>query len=88
MTTSHVSLEQKDNAAIMTEKTDDALIRDEAAHATAAEHSTSFLQAVKRHPKALLWSTVISLSIIMDGYGECPRCRPLKGCTALVFVVR
>lgn len=64
------TLPEKDgNAAIMNEKTDGAFIRDEAATATAAEHSTTFLQGVKRHPKAIVWSAVISLSIIMDGYG-------------------
>ncbi|KAJ5826247.1 hypothetical protein N7474_003385 [Penicillium riverlandense] len=36
--------------------------------ATEDEHNTTFLQAVKRYPKAAFWSAVVSLCIIMDGY--------------------
>lgn len=36
--------------------------------ATEDEHNTTFLDAVKRYPKACAWSAVVSLCIIMDGY--------------------
>ncbi|TPX10392.1 uncharacterized protein E0L32_008611 [Thyridium curvatum] len=32
------------------------------------EHHTTFLQAVKRYPKAVAWSAAVSLCIIMDGF--------------------
>ncbi|KAB5545899.1 general substrate transporter [Coniochaeta sp. 2T2.1] len=32
------------------------------------EHAQTFLQAIKRHPKAVMWSILLSTSIIMEGY--------------------
>ncbi|KAI9157979.1 Maltose permease [Paramyrothecium foliicola] len=43
-------------------------IRADASWATEDEHATNFLQAAKRYRKAVWWSAVISLCIIMDGY--------------------
>jgi SP family general alpha glucoside:H+ symporter-like MFS transporter len=42
--------------------------RENANQATEAEHSTGFVQGVRRYPKAVFWSFVVSLCIIMDGY--------------------
>lgn len=36
--------------------------------ATHEEHRMTLLQAIKMYPKACLWSMVISITIIMDGY--------------------
>ena len=43
-------------------------LQHDATLATEDEHQTTFIQAVRRYPKALAWSAVISLCIIMDGY--------------------
>ncbi|KAL6863258.1 hypothetical protein ACO1O0_003503 [Amphichorda felina] len=43
-------------------------LREDANLATKDEHSTTFLQSVRRYPKAVAWSAVVTLSIIMDGY--------------------
>lgn len=32
------------------------------------EHSLSFLQAIRKYPKAVFWSVLLSTSIIMEGY--------------------
>lgn len=36
--------------------------------ATDEEHGMTLMQAIKKYPKACLWSMVISVTIIMDGY--------------------
>ncbi|EPS28625.1 hypothetical protein PDE_03571 [Penicillium oxalicum 114-2] len=36
--------------------------------ATEAEHQMTVMQALKKHYKAVLWSMVISLTVVMDGY--------------------
>jgi SP family general alpha glucoside:H+ symporter-like MFS transporter len=43
-------------------------LREDANVATQDEHSTTFLEAVRRYPKAVAWSGIVSLCIIMDGY--------------------
>lgn len=45
----------------------------EAKIAAEAEHQTTLWQALKNNKKAALWSAVISLTIIMEGYdiGPC-----------------
>ncbi|KAJ5625112.1 hypothetical protein N7510_001421 [Penicillium lagena] len=43
-------------------------LKEYATLATEDEHNTTFLQAVRRYPKAAFWSAVVSLCIIMDGY--------------------
>lgn len=43
-------------------------LKEDATLATQDEHSTTFVQGVKRFPKAVFWSMVVSLCIIMDGY--------------------
>lgn len=39
-----------------------------ARQAAEAEHSLSFLQAIRKHPTAVIWSVLLSTSIIMEGY--------------------
>ena len=46
---------------------DRANLAEDALLATEDEHNTTFLQALKRYPKACAWSGVVSLCIIMDG---------------------
>jgi SP family general alpha glucoside:H+ symporter-like MFS transporter len=43
-------------------------LKEDANLATEDEHNTTFIQAVRRYPKAAFWSAVVSLCIIMDGY--------------------
>ncbi|KAK7422569.1 hypothetical protein QQX98_001592 [Neonectria punicea] len=47
---------------------DDTKLKENAILATEDEHNTTFLQAIRRYPKAVAWSAVVSLCIIMDGY--------------------
>ena len=35
---------------------------------TAAEHKMTFLEGVRLYPKAMAWSTILSLTIVMEGY--------------------
>ncbi|KAF3057548.1 Maltose permease MAL31 [Trichoderma lentiforme] len=39
-----------------------------ARQAAEAEHNLSLLQAIRKYPKAVLWSVLLSTSIIMEGY--------------------
>ncbi len=39
-----------------------------AKNASDAEHSATFLQAIKANKKAVFWSAIISMSIVMEGY--------------------
>ena len=43
-------------------------LAEDARLATEDEHSTTFIEAVKRYPKACAWSMAVTLCIIMDGY--------------------
>lgn len=43
---------------------------EQAQAASAAEHETTFKQAVRESWKAALWSAVISLTIVMKGYDQ------------------
>lgn len=40
----------------------------EAQAASAAEHNTTFMQAMRENYKAVLWSAAISLTLVMEGY--------------------
>jgi SP family general alpha glucoside:H+ symporter-like MFS transporter len=40
----------------------------EAKSATQAEHELTLWQAIRTHKKAVFWSAVISMSIVMEGY--------------------
>lgn len=48
--------------------TDWVNVTEEARLATDEEHRMTVLEAIKKYPAACLWSMVISLTIIMDGY--------------------
>jgi MFS transporter, SP family, general alpha glucoside:H+ symporter len=39
-----------------------------AKQAAEEEHALSFLQAIRKYPKAVIWSVLLSTSIIMEGY--------------------
>jgi hypothetical protein len=40
----------------------------EAKQAAEEEHQLTLLQAITQHPKAIIWSVLLSTSIIMEGY--------------------
>jgi SP family general alpha glucoside:H+ symporter-like MFS transporter len=40
----------------------------EAKNATTKEHSMSFMQAIRLYPKAVGWSMLLSMAIVMEGY--------------------
>lgn len=40
----------------------------DAREAALAEHDTTFWQALKENQKAVFWSAIISLTIVMEGY--------------------
>lgn len=42
--------------------------REEAREASAAEHGTTWQQALRENWRAAMWSAVISLTIVMEGY--------------------
>lgn len=56
-----VTLEQNENTA-------DAKNSDMAQQAADQEHAMTFSQAIRKYPKAVLWSVLLSTSIIMEGY--------------------
>lgn len=43
-------------------------LAEDARNATIQEHSLTFVQAVKLYPKACMWTMVVSLVVILDGY--------------------
>lgn len=43
---------------------------EQAQAASAAEHGATFKQAIRESWKAALWSAVISLTIVMEGYDQ------------------
>ena len=44
------------------------VLNEEARQATAAEHSFTFVQAIKAYKRAAFWSNLISTTVIMEGY--------------------
>jgi SP family general alpha glucoside:H+ symporter-like MFS transporter len=63
----HSTHADETNEAFDTVK-DYARLRADADLATEHEHNTKFVDGVKQYPKAVFWSAVISMAIIMDGY--------------------
>jgi MFS transporter, SP family, general alpha glucoside:H+ symporter len=55
-------------AAAHVEATLGATALDDAKNASDNEHKATFWTAVKTHKKAVFWSAVISMSIVMEGY--------------------
>ncbi|UKZ69562.1 uncharacterized protein TrAtP1_010568 [Trichoderma atroviride] len=45
-----------------------ANLAEDARNATEEEHSLTFFKAVKMYPQACMWSMVVSIVVIMDGY--------------------
>ncbi|KAI1855686.1 hypothetical protein JX265_006090 [Neoarthrinium moseri] len=46
----------------------DKVLNAEARQATANEHDLTFMQAIKTYKRAALWSMLISLTVVMEGY--------------------
>ncbi|GAB7354190.1 hypothetical protein MBLNU459_g4742t1 [Dothideomycetes sp. NU459] len=61
-------LVEKGDAIAHIENTSDWDNTKEAAQASAAEHSTTFWQALRENRKAAFWSAIISMCIVMEGY--------------------
>jgi SP family general alpha glucoside:H+ symporter-like MFS transporter len=40
----------------------------DAKHASDAEHNTPLMQVIKKNKKAILWSMVMSMTVVMEGY--------------------
>ena len=55
-------------AAVRAEFPDYEQLVSETRAAQEAEHDMTFFQAVKRYPKAIGFSVIISLAIVMEGY--------------------
>lgn len=65
----NVVIDEKTNAAHS--HVEDALgytAIEDAKNASDAEHAQTFLQAIKANRKAVFWSALISMSIVMEGY--------------------
>ncbi|KAI0008805.1 general substrate transporter [Xylariaceae sp. FL0662B] len=62
--------DEKIDAAVEQEVPDGGSGKDTvlAKHAAETEHALSFVQAVRKYPKAVMWSVLLSASIIMEGY--------------------
>jgi MFS transporter, SP family, general alpha glucoside:H+ symporter len=69
ITSQHVEGDAREENAASDEVVKDwKRLKEDASLAIEDEHNTTFLQAVRRYPKAAFWSAVVSLCIIMDGY--------------------
>ena len=69
MATHQSVIDEKVNAATShVEDTMGGESLEDAKNASDAEHSATFLQAIKANRKAVFWSAMISMSIVMEGY--------------------
>jgi len=59
---------EKRDGVVHIEQAQTAVNLYDAAEASAVEHSTSVWQALKENKKAVFWSMIISLCIVMEGY--------------------
>ncbi|KAL6890069.1 general substrate transporter [Trichoderma evansii] len=50
------------------QSSNDAKDTELARQAAEADHSLGFMQAIRKYPKAVMWSVLLSTSIIMEGY--------------------
>lgn len=69
MTFNDAAINEKQN--VVSDHIEDKLGTDaieDAKNASDAEHSQTFFQAVKANRKAVFWSALISMSIVMEGY--------------------
>jgi len=63
-----VSADSSHLAQLRAEFPDYDTLMEEARQAQEAEHSLSIMQAFRKYPKAIGWSVIISLAIVMEGY--------------------
>ena len=56
------------NRALTARVPDFQNLASEARRATDTEHSMSFMQAIRMYPKAIGWSVLLSLTIVMEGF--------------------
>jgi hypothetical protein len=60
--------EHVEKANIAVEELSEKHLNNEAHNATDAEHNITIFQALKTYRKAVLWSVLISTTVIMEGY--------------------
>jgi SP family general alpha glucoside:H+ symporter-like MFS transporter len=66
------ALDADDNAMekLATTKTEPAALGDDAKVATNREHAMTLREALRKYPKAIGWSVLLSLAVAMEGYGK------------------
>jgi SP family general alpha glucoside:H+ symporter-like MFS transporter len=66
------ALEADDNATekLATTKTELAALGEDAKAATNREHAMTLREALRKYPKAIGWSVLLSLAVAMEGYGK------------------
>jgi len=47
-----------------------AALSSDAKHATDREHAMTLREALRKYPKAIGWSVLLSLAVAMEGYGK------------------
>jgi SP family general alpha glucoside:H+ symporter-like MFS transporter len=57
-----------EKASVAVEELSEKVLNNEAHNATDAEHNLTVFQALKTYRKAVLWSVLISTTVIMEGY--------------------
>ena len=53
--------------------TEFAALGDDAIDATNREHAMTLREALRKYPKAIGWSVLLSLAVAMEGYGKSGR---------------
>lgn len=66
-----MDIDQHEEKTLATTKTDFAALGNIAEAGTHIEHTMTLREAVRRYPKAIGWSVLLSLAVAMEGYGKC-----------------
>jgi SP family general alpha glucoside:H+ symporter-like MFS transporter len=66
---------------LATTKTEFAALGDDAKTATNREHAMTLREALRKYPKAIGWSVLLSLAVAMEGYGKSDRRQQASVCT-------
>lgn len=68
-----LDIDQHEMEQLATTKTDFTVLGHDAEAGTHREHTMTLREAVRRYPKAIGWSVLLSLAVAMEGYGKCDR---------------
>jgi SP family general alpha glucoside:H+ symporter-like MFS transporter len=63
---------------LATTKTEFAALGSDAKAATDREHAMTLREALRKYPKAIGWSVLLSLAVAMEGYGECRSSKAIR----------